>query len=596
LTSVVADRALFTLWPKQQVAFDLLWNPGIYESESELLAYVEQVLYGGAAGGAKSHFARALCAHLAILWPGSHGAIFRRTDAELQSNHVQKWLQDVDPFVPGGQMMYQAMEYRWPSPAWCWCEKLRPCPHSSVTEFRHVDNVRGAQKHQGSEFAFQVLDEGTHFTPSDVDFLYTRIRAPVEHRHPQRIVAPNGRGHEYPGWPHWRRLQVITANPGDIGHEYMRDNYIDPESGIELDESGMKDIINGPHQLVDPVTGSSHYMDVYTDPETGEEKDIEVDLRGGQTWTVDIDLGPPMGHVQVNRAYVPARVQDNPALDPLEYAGSLAVGSVELRQRLLDGDWGYSEDKVFKMLSREVHQVDGRRIFGESASGAMRPPPFSWPRGIGQDHGTTKPTAAVWLCQEEEGFLIAYQEYYRPGAVGLHIRGIKELMEWDGHPDLTVEADPRLWHRNQGVEAQISVAAIYQYAGIPPDDPGERKIMAEQGIRLRQAKIEDVAALDALFDLLEPDPERMFPYWHPMAGEYGAPGLFFTENCRMTYREMSNLKHGGMGEDGRYQEGVKTGQADHAFDALKRIAEPFRRRVVAPRRRRGAPRAVVEAV
>jgi hypothetical protein len=586
-------RALFRLWPKQQVAFDLLWTPSLFPSDPG--GFVEQLLYGGAAGGAKSHKVRALAAHLAVLWPGSQFGIFRRTDAELQANHVSKWLTDVDPFIEGGQMMLQAMEYRWPSPHWCWCQKLRPCPHSSVTMFRHVDNIRGAQKHQGAEFAGQGIDEATHFTPDDIDFLFTRIRAPAEMRVARKVLGPDGARYDYPGWPGWRRLQVLTANPGGVGHQYMLDNYIDPETGIDLDDTGTKEIIDGPHELRHPETGLRQYMQRYIDAE-GEEDEIEVDLRGGQTWAVDIDLGPPMGHVRVNRAFVPARVRDNTALDPIEYAGSLAVGSPEQRQRLLDGDWGYSEDKVFKSLNRDVHLVDGARIFGQTSAGAVRPPPYSWARGVGQDHGTAKPTAAIWLCLEEEGFLVAYAEYYKPGPVGQHIREIKDIMEWDQHPDLTVEADPRLWHRNQGVDQQISIAAIYQYAGMPPDDPAARRAAQQDGIRLKQAKIEDAAALDALFDMLEPEEGRMFPYWHPMSGQFGAPLLFITEDCRMLFRELSNLRHPKQDDAGHYAEGLKTGQPDHAFDALKRIAEPFRRRVVGPARRRGRPVMILEAV
>lgn len=91
MTTATRTPALMRLWPKQQFAFDLIWQHDI-----------EQLLYGGAAGGAKSHFVRALAAYLAHLWPGSLVGVFRRSDPELRANHVEKWLEDVDPYVAGG--------------------------------------------------------------------------------------------------------------------------------------------------------------------------------------------------------------------------------------------------------------------------------------------------------------------------------------------------------------------------------------------------------------------------------------------------------------------------------------------------------------
>ena len=90
------QQSLYRFLPKQQFAFDLIFKQRI-----------EQLLFGGAAGGSKSQFAREVAAYIANLWPGSTFAIFRRTDSELQSNHVGKWLTEVDPYVPGGRWAQQ---------------------------------------------------------------------------------------------------------------------------------------------------------------------------------------------------------------------------------------------------------------------------------------------------------------------------------------------------------------------------------------------------------------------------------------------------------------------------------------------------------
>lgn len=564
--------SLYFPHPKQRLALSLVLDQGI-----------EQFLYGGSAGGGKSAWLRMVAASLAVKWPGSVVPIFRRTDMELQANHVSKWLVEVDPFVPAGRFFQQKMEYHWPSPAWCWCPKDAPCAHSSVTAFRHVDDNRGVLKYQGPEFAAELIDEATHFKGSDIDFLYTRIRAPEQSQHPHPVVGPDGRTYQHPGWPGYRPLQVMTANPGGIGHNYMRDNYIDPRSGLErlrIEASATAVLPQSIHDI-DPILHPTLGVAVWEEAVTvrGEQQWLKVDMRDGQQWTVDIDLGE-MGHTSVRRAFVPSRVWDNPSLDPVKYAATLSVGSAETRKRLLDGDWGYSEDRVFKMLEKDTHLVEHERVFLPLAGGAIGPPPHAWLRGMGLDHGSAKPTAVEWMCYDPEGYYVFYAEHYRPGSVQAHVTAIREIMDWDGHGELRPQADPQMWRLNQSSKDEVvSVAALYRYGGEIPDDPVLRQAALTRGLDLAQSKISDVAALLAMEELLEPDPERAFPSWHPRAGQYGSPQLFFTTNVPSLWRELISLRHPEQGADGFYGEGIKNGQADHAFDAAKRIAGPMRQAI-----------------
>jgi hypothetical protein len=584
MTTAVTERpaevptsTLFSLWPKQMIAFDLLFKHG-----------VNQLLFGGAAGGAKSHFMRALACWVAVNWPGSTFAIFRKLDLQLKENHVKKWMKEIHPYV-GGRLFVQAMEYRWPSPDWCWCPKMDNqgkaiCDHSSVTVFRHIDASDGVEKHQGASYAAQGPDEATHLSGPDLEYLFTRVRADGDDI-AKSVLGPNGQMYDYPGWDGWHQIQCLTANPGGVGQDWCYANFVDPMDGLARfpEHWEDKEIIDGPYPLTNDK-GEQVWTTWVRDLE-GNPKEVVVDVQGGQTWTVLIHLGPPFGDVKLKRAFVPAKVLDNPAVDPVAYAANLAVGSAEQKNRFLNGDWSYSEDAVFQMLDKPTHVVKKERIWGADLR-----PPLSWPRRVGQDHGEAKPTACAWVTLEEEGFLICYMEYYKAGPIGDHVREIRDLMLIDGHPDIVLEGDPRIDHKTKGVKTLISVAQIYRHGGEPSPSPDARKLqMREVGIAIKASRIKDEAALLGLTDLLECDPSRQFPSWHQRAGEYGSPMLFFTEDVVQGFRELQNLRHPEIEEDGRYGEGIKDGQPDHFFDALKRVAGPFHQAIA-----RGPRRAAIQ--
>lgn len=562
-------RALFSLFPKQQYALDLIFGEGYGEVGGQLTEGVDQLLFGGSAGGGKSGFVRAFACYVANIWPGSEFAIFRRTNTELHANHVGKWLAEIDPYVKGGVWMAQAMEYRWPSPPWCWCPKGAPCPHSSKTPFLHVDFDRGATKHQGAEHAGQGIDEATHFDGDDIDYLYTRVRTTEGQQFARDVIGPDGKVYHHPGWPGWRPIQLLTANPGGRGHQYMLDTYIDPVGGLlRAEESEMKEILVEPQQLTDVEGRASWTTDIID--LMGEVRALDVDLVNCKAWTVEVDLGP-LGKVPIRRAFVQARVQDNPALDLVKYAAGLAVGSAEQRRRLLDGDWTYFSGQVFSVLNVETHQVDTRRIFGRGYT----VPPHDWPRTIGLDHGssTANPSAAEWITRDPEGFFIVYMEYYAVGPPAVHIPVIKDLMMRDGHPEIRPVMDPQMQRATKGHTHMYSVADEYEWNGPPPEDRrGER-----QGIKLVRKYVERETGRLQLLRLLEPDPDRMFPEWHLRAGEPGSPGIFIAQQCTNLWRELPGI---------RYKEGATDDTEkvnDHAYDALWHALPPFERECARPR-------------
>ena len=571
------EMTLFSLWPKQRIAFDLMWNQG-----------VNQLLYGGALGGAKSHWLRFFACYVAVAYPGSTFAIFRKLDLQLKENHIKKWMKEIHPYI-GGRWVQGEMEYRWPSPEWCWCPKTDSaggkaiCDHSSTTVFRHVDAETGVEKHQGASYAAMGPDEATHLAGFEIEYLLTRCR-PDGDEIEKDIPGPDGRMYHYPGWPGWHQMQALTANPGGVGQDWMYSNFVDPLDGIarfpEYWED--KELIDGPHPLTNDQ-GEQVWRELIIGLD-GKPKWITVDVRGGQTWTILVHLDPPYGDQFLKRAFVPAKLIDNPAVDADKYAAGVAIGSAEQKSRFLDGDWSYTEDAVFAMLDRDIHVVEASRIFGNETR-----PPLNWPRGIGQDHGTTKPTACAWVTIEEEGYLICYREYYVANkSVGEHVVAIRNLMLEDGHVEIQLAGDPRMDHKSIGIGKKLSLNDVYRHGGEPAGTEQERKVQRrEAGIKIKGSRITDDAAESMMADLLEPDPSRPFPDWHPKRGETGSPLLFFTEEVKQGFREMQNLRHPEIEDDGRYGEGIKDGQPDHFYDAIKRVAPEFHVRMTRGKSRMG---------
>lgn len=90
----------------------------------------------------------------------------------------------------------------------------------------------------------------------------------------------------------------------------------------------------------------------------------------------------------VKRAFVPARMTDNPYLDQVEYSKSLSELDDVTREQLKKGDWRIKRrGNIFSMWGEDYHVIswgEFERVFGVSHI------PYHWKCGIAQDWGTTK--------------------------------------------------------------------------------------------------------------------------------------------------------------------------------------------------------------
>lgn len=192
---------------------------GLYPQQAKALrTRANEVLFGGAAGGGKSHLIRAG----AIIWaeavPGLQIYLFRRTFPELMKNHMQGphgFPAMLSDRVRSGHVITTQKEIRW------W--------NGSRINLCHLQHEKDIYQYQGAEIHVLLLDEATHFSEDEYRYLRGRVRAPGLN------IAPEWRGF-------FPRILGGT-NPGGKGHHFFKAGWVDlgPETvtRMEKTEGGM---------------------------------------------------------------------------------------------------------------------------------------------------------------------------------------------------------------------------------------------------------------------------------------------------------------------------------------------------------------------
>lgn len=145
--------------------------------------------YGGARGGGKSWAMRRKFVLLALRYEGLQLLLLRRTLPELYENHVRPLLEELHGVAP-----YSATQ------------RVFTFPNGSRIKLGYCAEERDVYQYQGQEYDVVGLEEATHFTESQMQFLTTCNRSVRTDFTPR---------------------MYYTCNPGGVGHGWVKRLFLD---------------------------------------------------------------------------------------------------------------------------------------------------------------------------------------------------------------------------------------------------------------------------------------------------------------------------------------------------------------------------------
>lgn len=175
------------------------------------MSHATEQLYGGAAGGGKSHLMRVA----SIMWcseiPGLQVYLFRRLSDDLFKNHMTgpgSYPELLAPLMASGHVRFNGSKnyLEWWNGSRVW---LCHCQHE-----------KDRFKYQGAEIHVLLIDELTHFSELIYRFLRGRCRL-------GSLRLPE----KYRGL--FPRI-LNGSNPGGVGHTFVRRMFIDSQTPMQV--------------------------------------------------------------------------------------------------------------------------------------------------------------------------------------------------------------------------------------------------------------------------------------------------------------------------------------------------------------------------
>lgn len=345
-----------------------------------------EALYGGAAGGGKSD-ALVIEALRQVHIPWYKALILRKTYPQCQEL-IEKSLNYYTQVFP--EARYNGSTHTWTFPS------------GAKIIFGSMQHSKDRLNYQGQAYDFIAFDELTHFTWEEYSYLFSRCR-------------PNG-----PGTECYIRA---TANPGGVGHGWVKERFITAGKPMET------------------------------------------------IWE-DVNWVDPDGKKQSrrrSRVFVPSSVYDNPALmenDP-DYVAALAALPEAEKQALLYGDWDTFSGQVFMEWRNDAaHYADRKHTHVIDPFKV----PEDWAIWCGMDWGYAKPFAVGYFAVDHDRRMYMIREYY--GCNGTPDTGVKlepyevaRTMKQIEETDINLKGrkihrigDPAIW----GTQGPESIGSMFE--------------------------------------------------------------------------------------------------------------------------------------
>lgn len=186
------------------------------------LSTATEMLYGGAAGGGKSHLMRSAAIAWCTAIPNLQVYIFRRLSDDLHKNHME------------GPTGFPVLLSEWINDGFVkinWGKNFIEFWNGAKIHLCHCQYEKDRFKYQGAEIHVLMIDELTHFT--EVIYRYLRGRCRLG-----ALKVPV----EFLGL--FPRI-VAGSNPGGIGHNWVKKTFIIPAAPMLIvqqskSEGGMR--------------------------------------------------------------------------------------------------------------------------------------------------------------------------------------------------------------------------------------------------------------------------------------------------------------------------------------------------------------------
>ena len=388
----------------------IIWRP--QPKQAEFMRRLEdEALYGGAAGGGKSDCALAEALRQ-INVPHYRALILRKTYPQL-SELIDRSHEIYSAACCGAVFNEGKHVWRFPSGAKIY--------------FGSLGHVSDRYNYQGKRYDFIDFDELTQFTFDEYSYLFSRNR-------------PNGHG--------TRCYIRAQANPGGIGHGWVKERFVTPAP---------------------PMTTIWETVKIRFPDGREEER-------------------------RRSRIFVPSTVFDNKILlenDP-GYLTRLASLPDAERRALLYGDWDGFSGQVFTEWRNDPDRYSER-------VGTHVISPFTVPRDWniyrGFDWGYSKPFSVGWYAEDRDGTLYRIRELY--GCNGTPDVGVRweaarvasEIRRIESEDDnlrgrhIHGIADPAIYQKNGGE----SIGGIMERLGVYFDRADNSRIAGKMQVHDRLA-------------------------------------------------------------------------------------------------------------